>query len=254
MGLAAATEKFGAQLFKNGAKPGGILKHPAKFSNKEVADRVRASWEEATGGENAHKTAVLEEGMEWVRIGMSSEDAQFLQTRQFQTTDIARFFRVPAYKILGDTDKSKGWSTLEQQATDYLTDSLLPWLTRWEQGIAQRLLAPAERIEYFAEHLVDGMLRGDTKSRNEAYAIQRQNGILSANEWRERENMNPRTDPGGDEYLVPLNMGVSGEEKPTDGEILTINEKRAAAGRDPMPGGDAIFMPSSMIPAIEVEE
>ncbi len=211
IGLASATERFGAQLFRNGAKPGGILKHPSSFSSNEVANRVRESWDAATSGDNTHKTAVLEEGMDWVAVGMTSEDAQFLETRKFQAVDICRFFRVPPYKIYADVEKAKGWSTLEQQTRDYLNDSLLPWLVKWEQAISSRLLTRDERQYLYPEFLLEGLLRADTKSRQEALQIQRRNGIISANEWRQLENMNPRTDPGGDEYIYEANM-TTGED------------------------------------------
>jgi len=212
VGLASATERYGAQLFKNGARPGGVLKHPHKFSSKEVAERVRDSWDQATSGSNAHRTAVLEEGMEWTQIGMTSEDAQFLETRKFQMVDICRFFRVPPYKIYADMEKAKGWSTLEQQTRDYLNDSLLPWLVKWEQAISTRLLTQTERAIYYPEFLFEGLLRADTKSRQEALQIQRRNGIINANEWRQIENMNPRTDPGGDEYIYEKNMTTGDDD------------------------------------------
>lgn len=214
IGLAAATEKFGGQLFKNGAKPGGVLKHPGRFSSKDVADRVRESWQSYVGGENAHGTALLEEGMDWVQVGMTSEDSQFLETRKFQMVDICRFFRVSPYKIYADIEKAKGWSTLEQQNRDDLNNSLLPWLVKWEQSINTRLMSRPERQSYYAEFLLDGLLRADTKSRNESYQIQRRNGIISANEWREKENMNPRPDAAGDEYIYEANMTTGATDEP----------------------------------------
>lgn len=213
IGLSLATEEHGARLFSNGAKPGGVLSHPQKLSDP-AAKRLKESWNAVHGGgANAHQTAVLEEGMTWTQVGMTSEDSQFLQTRKFQAEEIARWYRMPPHKV-GILERSTH-SNIEHQAIEYVTDTLLPWLRRWEQAVSRALLSPVERDEYFAEFLVDGLLRGDLKSRYDSYAIARTNGWLSANEIRSLENMNPIPD-GGDDYLVPLNMTPAGQPAPTE--------------------------------------
>lgn len=200
IGLALATEEHGARLFSNGAQLGGVLQHPGKLS-AEASTRLRESWAARyAGGSNAHKTAVLEEGMTWEKVGMTSEDAQFLETRQYQTADIARIWRVPPHMI-GDLSKAT-FSNIEHQALEFVVHTLRPWLVRWEQALKRDLITQPER--FFAEFLVDGLLRGDIRSRYAAYAIGRQWGWLSANKVLEMENQNPIE--GGDTFLNPMNM------------------------------------------------
>jgi HK97 family phage portal protein len=202
LGLARATEGFGARFFQNDARPGGILEHPAKLSD-EAHKRLRDSWEKRHQGmERSHRLSILEEGMKYHEIGLPPEDAQFLETRKFQTNEIARMYRMPPHMIQ-DLDRAT-FNNIEHLSISFVVNTLRPWLVRWEQAIARDLLLPSERDALFAEHLVSGLLRGDIQSRYEAYAQGRQNGWLSANDIRSMENMNPIE--GGDTYLVPLNM------------------------------------------------
>jgi HK97 family phage portal protein len=204
IGLAMATLEHGAKLFGNGARPSGILEYPGVFSD-EAAARLKESFEEEHGGENMLRTALLEDGVTWKAVGLSSEDAQYLETRKFQRSEIAGIWRIPPHKI-GDLDKAT-FSNIEHQSLEYVVDSLMPRLARWEQRLNLDLLTPAEREVYFFEFLVDGLLRGDTKSRNQALEIQRRNGVINADEWREIENRNPLPDGLGKVYITQLNMG-----------------------------------------------
>lgn len=215
IGLALATEEFGARFFGSGARPGAVLQHPGKLGD-EAQKRLRQSVEDAYSGlSRAHRLMILEEGMTWQQIGIPPEDAQFLQTRSFQVEEIARFYRVPLV-LLQHTEKSTSWGTgVEQFMIAFVVHTVRPWLVRWEQAIQRDLLLPGERDTYFAEFLVDGLLRGDAESRYRAYATARQWGWLSANDIRELENMNPI--PGGDVYLSPMNMAPVGEAE-ADGE------------------------------------
>lgn len=209
IGLSMATEKHGARLFRNGARPGGVLEHPGRMSD-EAAKRFKEQWQEAFTGANVHKTALLEEGMKFNALTMTSEDAQYLETRKYQTEEIARIYRVPLH-LIQSTEKSTSWgSGIEQMTIGFVRFVLLPWLVRWEQAIERDLLTEKDRETHFVQHLVEGMERGDIKSRYEAYQTAIQNGIMSPNEVRAKENMNPRE--GGDDYLSPLNMRVNGEE------------------------------------------
>jgi HK97 family phage portal protein len=203
MGLALATEEFGARWFGNGARPGGILEHPGVVKDPE---RLRESWNKVYQGiKNSHKVAVLEEGMKYHQIGMSPEDSQFLQTRQFQISEICRIFRVPPHMV-GDLTRST-FSNIEHQSIDFVVHTIRPWLVRWEQAIQRSLLGDTERTIYFAKFKVDGLLRGDFNSRMQGYATARQNGWMSANEIRDLEDMNKiSADKGGDDYLVNGNM------------------------------------------------
>ena len=203
IGMAIATEEFGAKFFANGANPGGVLEHPGVV--KDPA-RIRESWNAVyQGSGNAHRVAVLEEGMKFQSIGIPPEQAQFLQTRKFQLNEIARIFRIPPHMI-GDLDKSS-FSNIEQQSLEFVMYTLDPWVVRWEQAIQRALLSESEKKQYFVKFNVDGLLRGDYQSRMNGYAVGRQNGWLSSNDIRELENLNriPAED-GGDLYLVNGNM------------------------------------------------
>lgn len=205
VGLALAAEQHGARLFGNGARPGGILEHPGKVS-AEAATRLKTSFEEMHGGRNVHRTALLEEGLKWTQIGMTSEDAQFLETRKYQRSEIAALFRVPPHKI-GDLEKAT-FSNIEQQSLEYVGDSLQPRVTRWEQRLAASLLTPVERKTYYVSFLLEGLLRGDTKARYEAYGRAILDGWMNRNEARLREDLDPVEGLG--EFLQPLNMTPAG--------------------------------------------
>jgi hypothetical protein len=157
-----------------------------------------------SGLSNQHRIAILEEGMDYVPVSVPPDDAQFLETRKFQVVEIARWFHVPPHMI-GDLDRSTN-NNIEQQSLEFVTYSLGPWLTRWEQNCKLKLLLPAERGTYFVEHLVAALVRGDIQTRYNAYAVGRQWGWLSADDVRESENMNPLPDGQGDIYMIPLNM------------------------------------------------
>ncbi len=202
IGLGLAAESFGARFFGNDARPGIALEHPGSLS-EEAHKNLRESFEARHGGLNkSHKIAILEEGLKIHEIGLPPEDAQFVETRKFQISEIARMYRIPPHMLadLGDAT----FSNIEHQGIEFVTHTMRPWLVRWEQSIQQNLMLPSDRRRYFVEFLVDSLLRGDTKSRFEAYSLARNNGWFSANDIRELENMNPID--GGDVYLVPLNM------------------------------------------------
>ena len=203
IGMAIATEEYGASFFANGANPGGVLEHPGVVKDSA---RVRESWNSVyQGTKNAHRVAVLEEGMKFQSIGIPPEQAQFLQTRKFQLNEIARIFRIPPHMI-GDLDKSS-FSNIEQQSLEFVMYTLDPWVVRLEQAIKRALFSESEKKEYFVKFNVDGLLRGDYQSRMNGYAVGRQNGWLSANDIRELENLNRIPDDlGGDLYLVNGNM------------------------------------------------
>ncbi len=203
IGMAIACEEYGASFFANGAAPGGVLEHPGVIKDVE---RVRAGWNATFGGPgNANKIAVLEEGMKYTPISISPEQAQFLETRKFQIDEIARIFRIPPHMV-GDLDKSS-FSNIEQQSLEFVTYTLDPWVSRWEQSLMRTLLTEEEKTQLFISFNVDGLLRGDYQSRMNGYAVARQNGWMSANDIRQLENLD-RIDEaeGGDLYLVNGNM------------------------------------------------
>lgn len=204
LGLGLAAERFGAAFYGNGSRPGGVLKHPKALSDP-ARERLRTDWENLHRGlDRAHRVAILEEGVEWQAIGIPPSDAQFLETRRLGIEEQARWLRIPPHKI-GHLERATN-NNIEHQGLEYVTDSLLGWLVTWDQSIQMRLLTSLERGTYFAEHLVDGLLRGDLKTRYEAYAIARNWGWMSADDVLEKENGNPLPDGQGSTYLVPLNM------------------------------------------------
>jgi HK97 family phage portal protein len=144
IGLALATEKFGGQLFRNGAKMGGVLEHPGKIGD-EAYKRLKGTFDEAHSGENAHKTAVLEEGMKYTKVTMTGEDAQFLETRKYQRSEIAALFRVPPHMI-GDLERAT-FSNIEQQSLDFVVSTLMPWLNRIEKAVKRDLFTREEKKE-----------------------------------------------------------------------------------------------------------
>jgi len=204
IGLGLATERFGGTFFGQGSTFGGVLEHPKQLG--EIAQKkLRASINERHQGvDRAHRFLILEEGMQYKRLGIPPNDAQFLETRKFQIAEVARWFNMPPHK-LRDLERAT-FSNIEHQNIEWVVDTLRNWLVRWEQEINRKLVASTERNIQFAEHLVDGLLRGDIASRYAAYAIGRQWGWLSADDVREKENMNPLPDGSGQQYLVPLNM------------------------------------------------
>lgn len=201
LGLTIAAQRFAASFFGNGARLTGILKHPGKLSDN-AHRHLRESFTDQHGGpDRAHGVGVLEEGTEWIQTSSAPEEAQMLETRQFQVEDVARWFRMPPHKIQHLARST--FSNIEHQSIEYVTDTLMPWLVKWEQETKKKLVKPDEK-EVFGEHLVDALMRGDTLSRYQAYAVGRQNGWLNGNDIREKENMNPID--GGDSYLVNGNM------------------------------------------------
>ena len=235
IGMAIACEEYGAKFFANGAAPGGVLEHPGTIKDPQ---RVRESWQSTFGGSgNANKIAVLEEGMKYTPIGISPEQAQFLETRKFQINEIARIFRVPPHMV-GDLEKSS-FSNIEQQSLEFVKYTLDPWVIRWEQSLMRTLLALEEKNTYFIKFNLEGLLRGDYQSRMNGYAIARQNGWMSANDIRELENQDRiPAEEGGDLYLINGNMlpmanagafantpiDSGKEEDDEDEEVLEVDE------------------------------
>jgi len=202
IGMAMATENYGATFFANGANPSGVLEHPGTLNNAEL---IRESWEKLLKGKGANRVAVLEDGMKYKPISMPPEQAQFLETRKFQLGEIARIFRVPPHMI-GDLERST-FSNIEQQSIEFVQHTINPWVVRLEQAMNLSLLSPSERKRFTIKFNLDGLLRGDYTARMNGYAVGRQNGWLSINDIRRLEDMNPISeDEGGDRYLVNGNM------------------------------------------------
>lgn len=231
VGMTLACEEYGASFFANGANPGGVLEHPGVLKDPS---KVRESWNSVYRGvNNAHKIAVLEEGMKYQQIGIPPEEAQFLETRKFQINEIARLYRIPPHMV-GDLDKSS-FSNIEQQSLEFVKYTLDPWVIRWEQSLQRSLLLPGEKGKYFIKLNVDGLLRGDYQSRMNGYAVGRQNGWFSANDIREMENMNPIPDEkGGNLYLINgamTKLADAGAFAKADAEQQNSAEKKIGGKR-----------------------
>lgn len=203
IGLGIAAEEYGSKFFSNGARPSGILTHPNTVKDPAA---LRANWNAAYGSSsNASRVAVLEEGMTFVPLSLPNNEAQFLETRKFQVSEICRIFRVPPHMI-GDLDRAT-FSNIEHQSIDFAVHTIRPWLVRIEQAVNRALFSEKEKGRFYVQFNLDGLMRGDYKSRMEGYAIARQNGWMSANDIRELENMNAMSDEeGGNAYLVNGNM------------------------------------------------
>lgn len=202
IGVAMACEEYGAKFFENGARPSGILKVPHILKDPQ---KLAESWQAAYGGENSGKTAVLEEGVEYQQLSINQNDAQFLETRKFQIAEIARIFRVPLHMI-NELDRAT-FSNITQQSLEFVTYTLTPYLVRFEQAFNKALFTESERKKYFVKFSVEGFLRGDYETRIRGYSTALQSGILSVNEIRDLEDMNPLPDEeGGNYHLVNGNL------------------------------------------------
>lgn len=199
LGTTLAVEKYGSSFFRNGAQPSGVLEHPGVLKNPE---KIRENWSDVYGGaNNAHKVAVLEEGMSYKAISLPPEDSQFLSTRQFGVNEICRIFRVPPHMVQ-DLEHAT-FSNIEHQSIDFVVHTLTPWLVRFEQAVIKDLLLPEEQDTLFPKFNVDGLLRGDYQSRMQGYATGISNGFLSPNDIRRLENMNLiPSEKGGDDYYL----------------------------------------------------
>lgn len=202
IGLAQAMQAHGAAFFGNGARPGIVIKTD-ELLTKESAARANEAFSTAYEGlDNAYRTMILQKGWDVATVGFPPDQAEFLGSREFQTVEIARIYNVPPHMIQHLADAT--YSNIEHQGLQFVTNTLMPYLVGFEQSITRDLLVGEERQRYFAEFLVDGLQRSDITSRYSAYATAIQNGFMSINEARSRENFNPVQD--GDTHLVPMNL------------------------------------------------
>ncbi|MFC9085351.1 phage portal protein [Nocardiopsis dassonvillei] len=207
IGMGLAAERYGAKLFGSGSTMSGILQVEQRLT-KEAADALKTRWQSRVGGvENAHEIAVLDSGAKFESTTMPNRDSQFIESRSFQISEVARYFGVPQF-LMGQTEKSTSWGTgLEQQALAWVTFDLGPaWLSRHEARITKELTGSGQ----FAKYNVEGLLRGDTAARGAFYRIMREVGAFSANDIRALEDRPPVD--GGDTYLQPANLTPLGSD------------------------------------------
>ena len=188
-------DNFALDFFSNGVKKVPIISHPQKLSSdakKNLKESFREAWEKGI--------VVLEEGMKIDPITMNLSDAQFLESRRFSVEEICRVFRVPPH-LIGDLSRSTN-NNIEHQSIEFVTHTIRPWCVRIEKALNGYLLSGSERKKYNIEFNLDGLLRGDTLTRQQANQIKLNNGVLTRNEWRRQENLNEVDDEYGDEYFV----------------------------------------------------
>ncbi|MEN6375526.1 MAG: phage portal protein [Smithella sp.] len=204
IGLGKTLEEFGSTYFENGIRPSFVVSVKGQLKDPKAR---REAIEEVYGGlGNAHRVMLLEEAEKVEKLGIPNDEAQFLETRKLQNIDIGtRIYRLPP-QMYGEFDKASTYASAEQFSLDYVTKTLRPWLVRLEQSYNMALLDRSEYGTYFFEHNMEGLLRGDAKSRNEALQIQRRNGVINANDWCEIENRNPLEGDQGKKYIVEKNM------------------------------------------------
>lgn len=200
LGETLAQQRHSAQLFGNRGMPGGVLEHPETLST-EAIERLQEQIDTKVGGESSGKTLVLEEDMKWHQVGLSSVDAQYLESRKFSRSEVATIFGVKPH-LVGDLDRAIQ-SNIEEQSRGHVTDTLLPWIVRIEQGLRRDLLKPISR-DLFAKLVVEGLLRGSTKDQALWFEKMISLGIMTRNEVRALLDLNPIE--GLDEPLTPLNM------------------------------------------------
>ena len=223
--LEIAAEEFGSKVFGSGAMPTGIIERPGHFKDEESLDRFKKMWNAAF--QKKRGTAVLEEGWKFNPVQMSNEESQFLETRTYQRTVIAGAYGIPPHKV-GDLERAT-FSNIEEQSLDFVMGAMRPYLTSIEAAVSRDFLTEEEQDDLIRPRfMTNDMLRGDIKTRNDALKIQRENGVLSANEWRAIEGMDAREDDGGDDYITPLNFRVEDADGDDDdtGKVTVVAMRR----------------------------
>ncbi|MFF4424156.1 phage portal protein [Streptomyces sp. NPDC001549] len=233
IGLAMAAQTYGAKFFANGAMPGALIEVPGAMSEEGLA-RAREAWRLAnSGAENAHRVALLTEGAKFSKVALSPDEAQFLQTRQFQVPEIARIFGVPPHLIADATNSTSWGSGLAEQNQAFAQFSLRPWLERIEAGLTRLLYAETADRKKFIKFGLDGIQRGAPTERMGMYSIGLQQGIYSIDEVRAWEDLEPLPDGAGEAHRVPLNLAdVTADEAPAAAPPPPAIEPPAPAGED----------------------
>ena len=217
MALSVSEQEYRSAFFKNDASPGGILMHPNTLS-ESAQKRLLKQWEERHQGlGNKNRVAIFEEGMTWQAVGAPAKDMEYVEGKKLQKMEIASIFRVRPHKIGILEPGTVSFASIEAQNLDTHVDTMRPWIIRWEKKYSH-LLSKTERQKFYVEFLFDALLRADSESRARTLQTWRLNGIINGNEWRALENLNEI--PHGDDYWIPANMSVVGQEP--DEDILEV--------------------------------
>lgn len=229
IGLGIAMEQFGSSFFGNGAQVGGVLEHPKQLSD-EARKNITESMQRRFGGKNALGLFVAEEGMKYNRIGVPPEDAQFLDSRKIAVLDICRWYGVPPHKV-ASMDRAT-YNNIEHQEIEFVTDTIQPWVTQFEEEANLKLFGRQQRGVLYTKFNLAALLRGDMKTRYEAYKIAHDNGWLNGDEIREFEELNPIPKGLGKMYVVPSNMTT--RERMKTGEV----QPGQTTSPDPLPDAE----------------
>lgn len=226
IGAVQAADKYAAKYYAAGGRVPYLLKTEAKFRNDEERKQFREAWEAVySGTDNFHKAPILEGGLEYQQIGLSPEDAQFLETRQFNIPEICRWFRISPH-LVGDLSRAT-FSNIEHLAIEFVTHTLMAWLVRWEKAVYRCLLTPEEKAAgYYAKHNVNALLRGDFQSRMAGYSQALQIGKNSIDEIRALEDENPLPNGLGKSHFVQGALVVL----PGTGEPLPAQQPKQNGG------------------------
>ena len=208
LGLSLALEASHAQLHRDGLKPAGAYSFEGELNPTQHGQMVAWLKRYAAAGDLVGAPLILDRGAKWLNQQMTGVDLQHLETRRFQIEEICRAVRVMPIMI-GLADKVATYSSSEQMFLAHKQHSVAPWAGRLEQSGEVGLLTDREQRDgYVLRFNLSAMMRGDYKSRQEGLQIQRRNGIINADEWRDLEDMPPRDDPGGKQYIVEANMAL----------------------------------------------
>lgn len=233
-GRAIAVENFGSLFFANGGSGGGVLEHPGVFTNKDEQTRFLETWREGGSGLNRHKDRLLLNNVKYTPFSVRNDEAQFLETKKEMGGACARLFGMPPHMV-GMLDKATN-NNIEQQSLEYVMYCVAPILSAVEESAARDLLIGDEQDEFYVEHNVNGLLRGDWKSRWAGYGLGRQWGWLSVNDVLRLEGMAP-IGPEGDERLVPMNMSAAGQPG-ADGSAGPTPRDKAPGDAEQDPDGE----------------
>lgn len=253
IGLGMAAEKFGGAFFGRGCTLGGILEYPGELKlSPKARKNLRESFELLhRGPDNAHRIAILEQGISYKELGLPPDTAQFLQTRQFQVVEIARWFNIPPHKLRDLTHAT--FSNIEHQNIEFLQDTIRPWLIRWEQECRRKLFGPYDQTKYYVRHDVRNLLMTDINSRYDAYTKGRNGGWLTLNDILRWEGCNTLPPEIGDARLAPSTMkvlGAHGEPVSPDDVVKVLN---LLSAMKPLFPDSAKALILAMIPGISDE-
>jgi HK97 family phage portal protein len=221
IGLSIAAQTYGATFFGNGAMASIVIIHPKKL-DEQGQTNLRESWKKKMSGANKNGVAVLWDDMKIEKMSIPPEEAQFLETRQLQVTEITRWFRMPPH-IVQDLSRSTN-NNIEHQGIEYATNTLSPWMVRWETELERKLLDERDQEAFDIKHNDKALMRGDSKSRAEFYRTMISTAAMYPNEARRAEDMPPDSSPGANKLymqgaMMTLDQIAAGEQKPARTQV-----------------------------------